>query len=327
MFTASLSGAEDGGAPDVSPQHRRRDFGGRDPETSGVGLFVDTASGGRGEPDDPIDALETRLPTWIPSARGLFTFLWRMVAMRARWLRTGVPRQVPAAPVAEEGQDRFLPFAFGEAETSAILAHCKSAGFSVNSALHAAQMASIAEEFAESPGTLGVLCLVDLRRRVTRPVEPEAMGLYFGFVATTHVVRREDALPALAARVQAALLHEISVSNHLLMVSWMARLAGLVPRRDAAARAMAANNLRLAGGLSVISNIGMVSAGEGSQDLEALHFLVPLCGGALLGSSAACFGGRLHWNFTYREPVVSRTLAERVAERARRRLLAELGME
>jgi len=269
--------------------------------------------------------LERRLPSRHRGWRGLVRMLGYSFGLGLRRLVGGWPSHVPTDTPAwpDERALGLIRHELDMDQTIALARRARAEGCTVHAALTAAQLSAIAAEHTERRRSrVTQLSLVDLRQRSEQVVPADSLGLMISMAETCHVIDPEADQWTLADEVQRALTRRLTRGFHLYYLPWLARLVRWsrftrMPD-ESGSRKMLRQGQRSRPMVAPLSNIGPLDLvrDHGAFSLDGLEFLMALASSGLFGSSVSTFRGRLHWNFSYATPAISRERAARVAERA-----------
>lgn len=258
--------------------------------------------------EDLMPASERGLAGLRRGARFLAEQAWTFFAQRPRLLSE--EQSVPAS----ERRSAVSHQQLSAAETTALLAACRSHGVTLHGALCAALLLAVGAEIrAESPAPdhlLGCCTPVNLRR-VLQPEIGEDIGLYVGPIVTFHRLGARTELAALAGELTRQIHAARSDGVPALALATQSRL--LPPRVSPQQAARHLYN-RLFGTVSV-TNMGVldIPLQYGDLALRAVHI-----GGAnnpygsLISIGVTTLAGQLFMNFNYNERIVGAARLQRV---------------
>ena len=268
-----------------------------------------------------IGPVERYLP---PSARGV-RGVWRMMRY-GFWLNMirGFfrPVHVPVVSAAQphERTDRFIFTRMSLTESTAVFQAARARGVTVHALLSAAQLLAVKRAYpSKSTIRAFVLSLVDLRSRLGVDTDGECLDILFSFVETYHRITRDTELFALAQAVQMQMRLRFDEGFHYYYFPSMAGLLKatqrLRPLGERGSRIALRQGALFRPPVMAVSNLGRVSTPIGNSPirLSDISFAVPLSTSGHFGSAVNTFDGRLRWNFTFVEPLISRECAVALA--------------
>ena len=222
-------------------------------------------------------------------------------------------------------RSRLIPLELDPDQTKRLLRQFRPKRASLHGVLAAAQLRSIAHEFTDRDCvTLSLMTGTSVRARLEPPPANGDLGLYASVVQSAHRVDRGGSLWGLADEISRAVSRKVGGGADLMAVAkWPATLAALrwwVPPTQRGTKRFTRILSRQRRPTSMISVVP-----RGEQIARAGDY-GPLCIESVRGFAAgprtplfsmgSVSNGRLHWNFVYLEPILSRERAQRIAERA-----------
>jgi hypothetical protein len=230
-------------------------------------------------------------------ARDLYRMLWQ-----------GAPKHLAVEPAGTAFQSglHVLPVLFDAAFTTALTQTARSQHTTVHAIMSAVVLQALAVEHG---GTATLTCAspVDLRSRLACNVD-DHVGFYVGMARTDYAVMAKDDPWPLARAIRADILVQIAAGTPIQVhaAAWLAYRKDVrrFPDPVRFVEAMHKNPGRAAAG---ITNLGRLKLPEtyGAVRLTAVHFAVSPSPITDFSSTATCFAGRLHWNFSVKASAVS----------------------
>lgn len=274
----------------------------------------------RGEPPvieslRSLEAPETGLPKafrgMLGAVRSMKVALAEEVAIaRARPKRLTAERDVE--PTAR--RTRLIRRELDGAELAQLTAACKKAGVSVHGALSAALALAVGDEL--TPGQSGKVMIgspVDFRDDLQPPVGRHEAGAYVCAVPSVLKYGPAEDLWAIAASTNAELRKRVEKDHHFALVS-MLRL--LTPKSLArSARTLRMVDQRGPGNIC-LSNLGRYEFPEslGEWTMSGTQLVAGISVSGFFVGVVNSSHGRLFWNFTYIEDIVSAERANRIVD-------------
>lgn len=235
------------------------------------------------------------------------------------------PKSVPVSNPywPDQRSDCFLIGRFSEKETARFITAAVREGAGVHAALCAAQLMSLGAEYPDKSSIRAwLLTLVDLRRRVEPPVNPETLNLMISMVEFCQSVKQTGDFWDLALRIKKKINKRLEQGFHFYALPVQARLIHRAERWIGATEKSSRAILRL-GQLTrplvmPVSNIGTVDVPVGYDHFRVrnMTFTVPLSSSGIWGSSVNTFGACLNWNFSYASPSIPKEQAVRMAQKS-----------
>jgi hypothetical protein len=245
-----------------------------------------------------------------------------MQSMNRFFLR---PSSLPVSELhwPDERTDRFILGKCDEQTTRQLISVAKNEKTGIHSALCAAQLLSILDEYpSRSSIRSWLLSLVDLRKRIPNPMHDGTLSLMISMVEFCQRVKRDVAFWDLARDIALKIRNHIDKGFHLRALPAQARLVHMVEgliKKDADGSRHLLRLGQLSRPLAMpVSNIGMVDYPSRFDHfiVSNMTFVVPLSSSGILGSAVNTFNGQLNWNYTYAWPSVSKKQAVRTARRS-----------
>ncbi len=265
------------------------------------------------------------LEQYIPTGYSGFRTLAQFTSHVCRQTLSRVfPRQVHL-PVSRntfpyQRRERFITSIISDSLTDSLRESVRNRACTVHSALCAAKLTALKEEFPTRKSiTTWLLSLVDLRSRFDPPVSPDQLGLMISMVETMYTITAATTFWDLARRITVLNGMLLDKGFHFSFFPSLCRIIRatrfLRTTGEHGSRQMLRQGQRTRPPALTVSNIGTVhlSVDSGTLRCEALSYFIPLSSSGLFGSAVNTFNGKLYWNFSYADPAVSRDLALRLA--------------
>lgn len=280
------------------------------------------------EPLDPVAPLQVAIPASERGLTGMWNYLKWLTRDHFPFLLRGFPRRMrlDAEIPVQQRRTRLVSRQLDAEATTALVQRARQERTTVHGALGAAQLLAVAHEFDEPRAVpLALGSAINLREQM-RPAPREDVGFFVSLATSTHRIAPESDFWELARDVRRELTRRVERRE-----PWTAIAAGTrglaafrrwIPLTEATAIRMAQIADLFGHGATGLTNLGVLPIPQryGPLTLEALHFSGAMSALCNLGSSAATFADRLHWNFIYQSPSLATDRAERLAARAVDRL-------
>jgi Condensation domain len=271
-------------------------------------------------------AMDDHLPRWTKRWPGVGTAFRAGLSDRALRRRLGKADAIPVDGSAPLGgrRNRVIPVELDPDTTRRLFAKAREEKCSLHGILAAAQMRAIAREFNRDGVTQSLATGTSVRGRIERKVSNDELGLFASVVESLHRIDPAESLWALAHDVQRAVARKVAAGADLRAVAKRATMQAalrwwLQPGEQGRRRfeRMLARRSPPTSMISVIPRGEQIARATdyGPLSVESLR---GFGGGPRtpLFSMSTVSHGRLHWNFVYLEPILSRLRAQRIADRA-----------
>ncbi|WP_067862026.1 phthiocerol/phthiodiolone dimycocerosyl transferase family protein [Nocardia shimofusensis] len=268
------------------------------------------------EPLHTVDAPETRFPSRYQGTLGVARAVCTALAGQVRMLAAR-PRRLPAQAQVEPTQrrTRLLRRELDTPEVERLVETCRAAGVSVHGALCGALAQAIGEEIGEGgAGKLTIGSPVDFRGELEPPVRPDEAGAYVCTLPTVVRYAPEPDIWSAAAQTNRDLRERTSAGQHFALVAMLAAITPKTPADSAGAMKTAE---RRGPGNICLSNIGRYDfpTRAGEWTLSGAQFIAGISMSGYYVGTVNTSHGKLFWNFTYIDGIVSAERATTIADR------------
>jgi hypothetical protein len=248
----------------------------------------------------PIDTLLPNPPkgTW-GLLRGIFFSI--MLGLRQHWHHTKVLTIDACPPLAERGC-RLMPHQLTQSQTQEFITQCRQHNVTVHSGLCAALLKATAGQIttaSKPPFVVSCDSAIDLRRRLTPPIDPTAFCSGAMWVRTFHPLQPETTFWELAQGIDQSVQSAITRQDMFNCAIAALPMMNFVFKHP-----------KLVITTAFLSNLGAIKIPQqyGKFELEHIHFTASnslFVGVPALYTSS--FRNQMQLNFMFSEPALNRT--------------------